>query len=117
MNKVNGIIICVIIIFLAGLYCIWNIHFSQDGEKVVVQKNNMVTAAYSLSEDIEVAIDSTGRCIPGGNEYTNLLVISDGYAYIREADCPDKICVNTKPICHIGEAVCCLPNGIIVSIE
>ncbi len=50
------------------------------------------------------------------NEGTNKLIISDGEAYIAEADCPDKICVHSGKIAFTGERIVCLPNKVLVEI-
>ena len=54
------------------------------------------------------------------NNGSNVLVIEDGAAYMREANCPDKFskngCVNTGKIFYVGQTIVCLPNKIIVEI-
>ena len=47
----------------------------------------------------------------------NFLVIEDGKAYVSEADCPDKICVDHAPISRVGETIVCLPHGVVIAIE
>ena len=47
----------------------------------------------------------------------NLLIIEDGAASIEEASCPDKICVNHKPVDKKGETLVCLPNKVVVEIQ
>ena len=34
-----------------------------------------------------------------------------------EADCNDKICVNTRPARKDGQSVVCLPNRVVVEIR
>lgn len=54
------------------------------------------------------------------NNGSNVLVIENGEAYMREADCPDKFskngCVNAGRISYVGQTIVCLPNKIIVEI-
>ena len=54
------------------------------------------------------------------NNGSNVLVIEDSVAYMREANCPDKFskngCVNTGKISYVGQTIVCLPNKIIVEI-
>lgn len=54
------------------------------------------------------------------NNGSNVLVIENGTAYMREANCPDKFskngCVNTGKISYVGQTIVCLPNKIIVEI-
>ena len=62
-----------------------------------------------LAKDTEMRIEGYG----GGY---NILVINDGRAYIKEASCPDLVCVHTG---HADElkSVVCAPNRVVISIE
>jgi len=77
-----------------------------DGATVVVSVNGEHVAEYSLSRDGEYSIN-------GG---TNILVIKNGMAYMKHADCPDKLCVNTGKICRTSEKIVCLPNRVMVEV-
>jgi hypothetical protein len=43
--------------------------------------------------------------------------ISDGYARIAEADCPDKLCVKDGMISKPGQSLVCLPNKVVVEVK
>ena len=47
---------------------------------------------------------------------SNVLMIKDGRAQMKSADCPDQICVRQKAISKEGESIICLPNKVVVSI-
>lgn len=47
----------------------------------------------------------------------NIVVIEHGKAFVREANCPDKICVNHSEISNVGESIICLPHKLIVEIK
>lgn len=60
--------------------------------------------------------DTTERIqLPDGSY--NVLVIKDGKADITEASCPDRICVEHRPVDKKNESIVCLPNKVIVVIE
>lgn len=80
--------------------------FRREGKSVRVEENGKVIAIYSLSRDGEYPLN-------GG---TNILVISGGAAYFKEADCPDKTCVRTGKLTHVGESAVCLPNRLSVTV-
>ncbi|MDE6054309.1 MAG: NusG domain II-containing protein [Lachnospiraceae bacterium] len=63
---------------------------------------------YSLSEEQSIAID--------GELGHNRLVIEDGSAYMAGADCPDKYCMDYKPIAKGGETIICLPHKLVVEV-
>jgi len=82
---------------------------SRAGMTVVVRVSGSVVASYPLSEDREVEI-------AGADGGTNLLVIRDGGAHIRDASCPDRLCVGMGVIRRTGQSIICLPNRVVVEI-
>ena len=46
----------------------------------------------------------------------NVLWIHNGMADMKNADCPDKICVNHQSISKARETIVCLPNKVVVEI-
>ena len=60
-----------------------------------------------LSEGREQVILSNG--------HTLTLVIEAGQAFVKEADCPDKICVG-HPISKSGQTIICVPAHVIIEI-
>ncbi len=77
------------------------------GERVVVEIDGAQAAVYSLAIDGEYPLN-------GG---TNILVIENGEAYLRYADCPDKVCVHTGKIKYEGQTIVCLPNRLSVTVR
>jgi len=79
---------------------------SGSGEAMLeVTSGSSVIGIYSLNEDREISIEDK-----------NIIVIKDGQAYMAEADCPDKLCVNSKPISSRGQSIVCLPNRVVLKI-
>ncbi len=78
----------------------------KDGAFVRVTVNGKEEALYSLSSDGEYPL-CDGK---------NTLVIEDGRAYIKSADCPDKLCVKYGKISKCGERIVCLPNKLMAEI-
>lgn len=79
------------------------------GGKAVVFIDGKESASYSLNEELTVPVETEN----GGY---NLLEIKDGKANIKEASCPDKICVNHHPVNKNGQTLVCLPNKVVVEI-
>ena len=80
---------------------------STVGSTVVVSVDGRKVAEYSLH------VDGT-YYLNGG---TNVLVIEDGYAYMKEANCPGfQDCVEKGKISYVGQSITCLPNKLIVEI-
>ena len=81
----------------------------KHGGQVQVRVDGDVVMEYALDRDRTVEI----KGYQGG---TNLLVIENGAACIREASCPDHLCVNMGWIDKTGQTVVCLPNRLVVEI-
>lgn len=64
---------------------------------------------FPLNEERELVV-----CSDYGS---NTVVIEQGRAYVREADCPDKICVGMREIAHGGEIICCLPHRLFLTVK
>jgi hypothetical protein len=44
-------------------------------------------------------------------------VIENNTARIKEADCPDELCVHQKEISKTGESIICLPHKLVIRIS
>lgn len=99
------ILIALLLIFALSAFIITEL-LRDDGAFVRVSVDGEVVAEYSLAVDGEYALN-------GG---TNILVIENGEAYIRWADCPKQICVKDGKISRTGERITCLENRVIVEV-
>ena len=96
----NDIILAVAIVLIATVGLLLFVLTKEEGSTVAVKIDGVVTDTYPLSENIEVLI-KTGE----NDENINVLTIEDGKASISEADCPDKICVETRAVSFVGETI------------
>ena len=79
-----------------------------EGAYAVVVVDKVETATYPLNVDTEIRLENDGSY--------NILVIENGSAKIKEASCPDKLCVKQHEIKFNGETLVCLPNKTTVKI-
>lgn len=105
MKKIEYIIISGILLFATTLYGIISLT-KKPGGTVVVRVNGEQVAEYSLMVNGEYELN-------GG---TNILHIEDGQAWLIDATCPDKLCVNFGKISFNGETITCLPNKLTVTV-
>lgn len=111
-NKVrNDVILVTVIVIIAVAVLLFINATKVQGDKVVVKINGVETEAYSLSEDTKFEI-ITGK----DNENINVVVIENGKARVTEADCPDGICKDYRPISFVGETIVCLPHKVVIEI-
>ena len=106
----KDILFILILLLLAGIiWCLYALIHNNGDNVVVVTRDGEVVEQYSLSED-NVYI------IPYGEEY-NLLMISNGEAFVTDADCPDGLCIRQRAISRNGESIICLPHKLVIQVE
>ena len=106
MKKKDFIIVAAVLVVAAVLALVFYFTGTKTSNAVQVKVDGVVTGTYSLAEDREVPIDT---------EYGhNLLVIEDGAAYMKEADCPDGYCMDQGRISKGGKTIVCLPHKVVV---
>ena len=90
------------------------------GSAVIVTVDGHFYGSYPLNEECKIIITpshgSRGRSGSKEEDFTNTLVIKNGFAEMTGADCPDQICVKHRPVHKTGETIICLPHKVIVRI-
>lgn len=107
----NDIVFIVALLIVCAIGLIYLFIFRESGDKVKVTVGGDLYGVYSLSQDMEEDI-RTGE----NGEQLNRLVIRDGKAYMERATCPDKICVNHRPVFRNSESIVCLPNRVVITV-
>ncbi|MCI9005948.1 MAG: NusG domain II-containing protein [Lachnospiraceae bacterium] len=87
----------------------WYLSAGTQKAEAVVEVDGQEEGRYPLDQDTSVEIQ-----LEDGSY--NRLEIKDGRADITEASCPDKICVDHRPVSRRGESLVCLPNKVVVEI-
>ena len=114
LKKADIVLICLLILLsllpllafgkpAAAVYA----EIRQDG-RVLEQ---IPLTGHAGSREIPVTFNHNGR------EEHNLIRIENEKIAIIEADCPDKICVQTGAISRPGEVIACLPHKLIIEIK
>ena len=104
----NDLFLIIGIVVLAVLMLVVFVRSAAGGGEAVLEitSGSSVYGVYPLNEDREISIEDK-----------NTVIIKDGQAFMAEADCPDKLCVNSKPISSRGQSIVCLPNRIVLKIS
>ena len=103
--KKNDFILALLMIILSALLLVVGKATEKEGETVKIYLDNEEFASVPLSEDCEISVNGT-----------NVVVVKDGKAFMKSADCPDKICVRKSPISSAGRDIVCLPNRVTVRV-
>ena len=78
------------------------------GQYIKIEHNSKLVGEYPLNEDKEIVLEDPGQY--------NKVVIKNGKAYMKEANCRDQICVHMKEINVDGETIVCLPNRVYIEV-
>lgn len=79
---------------------------SEKGTKAEIRHDGKIYATVLLSEEKVISVNGK-----------NTVVVHDNEVYIKEADCPDKLCVKSGKISLKGQEIICLPNKVTVRIK
>ncbi len=107
VSKRDLVFILILLVVSIMLILIMNFN-KKTGYNVIISANGKTIKTLSLDKDEEYVFE----CDKG----YNIVAIKDGAVYVKEADCPDKICVNHKKISNVGETIICLPHRLVVEI-
>lgn len=104
----TDIILCVAILSVC-LIGIILIRLTRDnGYNVNIMIDGKLKDSYKLNENREFDVVSELG--------SNHVVIADGYVYVTNADCPDKVCVEHYKIGKDGETIICLPHKLVIEV-
>ena len=99
----KDLIIIVFLVLIVIITMMLNSHDSGDIVRITI--NNEVYGQYDLHKNQTINIHDE-----------NIIVIQDNEVYMKEANCPDKLCVNQGNIDISGESIICLPHQLVVEI-
>lgn len=105
--KKNDLLLLATVLIVAGVCFGMRLLQGGDGAVVTVRVDGEITERLELDKDQVLDVN-------GG---TNKIEIKDGKVHMREADCPDQLCVHQKSIQYNNESIICLPNKVVVQIE
>lgn len=109
LQKKDKILILYVIIMSMILFIIIGFLQHKEGEKVCITIDGLLYGEYNLTENQVITIDE-----PFGH---NQIRIENGMVFMSEADCPDKYCIEYKPISKTNETIICLPHKLVVEVK
>jgi len=110
LSKTDIIILAIVLVTaIAGVFLMNT--FTHDGFIVKISQQGEVVEELFLEED-----ERQEFVVKGENGEKNVVVVEKGIAYIKSANCEDKLCVKKGGIEHVGESIVCLPNDVVVEI-
>lgn len=107
--KKNDFILIVSLLLVSVVIIIAINIFKQEGSKIIISVDGKEVEILDLNRDATFSIK-------GENGSFNDIEIKDGSVSMVNASCPDKICVEHRPIHYNHETIVCLPNKVVVEI-
>ncbi len=107
----NDIIFVGILLLIVSIIGVYLFFFQKSGDLVKITIDGTLYGVYPLEKDDEIEI-RTGA----DHEHLNLLMIENGRAYVKTANCPDGICVAHRPIFRDHESIACLPHRVVITV-
>ena len=112
MNRRFGKNDVIFISFLAVFciaVCVWVYKGGAvEGSNIVITVDGKEYGTYSLLEEQTITI--------GEGDTKNIIEIRAGKAYMKEASCPDQLCVDQNEITFDKESIICLPNKVVITV-
>lgn len=107
-HKFDIIVAAVLILAAVISYIIVSVVNSEKAGKIEVVIDGRTEYTYPLDKDGEYDIEN--------DKFINVIVVKDGRVSMKEADCPDKLCVKQGAISKNGQSIICLPHKLVVKI-
>lgn len=108
--KRDIMLIATLIIVCVAAFLIINFVVKKDGITAAVKVDGNIVYMLPLEKNASVTVEG----YQGGS---NTVVIENGTVYMKDADCPDKLCEKTGKISKNGETIVCLPHRVVVEIQ
>ncbi|MBQ6908213.1 MAG: NusG domain II-containing protein [Clostridia bacterium] len=104
MKKNDFIFILSVLLVLAVSFPIIK-NSAKDGNTVRITVDGKVFTEKPLSENCEIHINGT-----------NTAVIENGAVYMKDASCPDKLCMHQGKAYDSSKKIICLPNKVVIEV-
>lgn len=104
LKKADKIVLASVLLF-SVIVALFMFVFKNNGKSVVIKQQNRVVCSLPLNKETVYELEH------------NTVVIKNGKAFVKSADCPDQICVKHKKISKSGESIVCLPNRVIIEVK
>ena len=128
----NDLILLAACLLIAGLVSLIVHATGRDGSVLSVMYDSNIVYSHPLDRDGYLIITyDDGLKVVFEDQYDvdlinnteineaaiNVIQIADGHADMIYANCPDLICVHTRPISRTGTSIICLPHKITVTVS
>lgn len=110
IRKADIILVGIILLIALFISVIFLFFINKEGKYVCIKVDGVIVEQLDLSKNQTIKIN-------GYNGGENIVQINNGYVFMQESDCPDKLCVKMGGISRTGESIVCLPHRVVIEIE
>ncbi len=110
IKKRDFIIIAVILLAACIFYFVYNMQSDKGTAKAEIYYESELVMTVMLNKNEDRAFK-----LPQ-NENVVFHLYEDGSIRFEESNCPDKVCIKSGKLRHIGSSAACLPNKVILKI-
>lgn len=107
-GKNDVIFISFLVLFCVGVGLAVYKGGAVEGSSITITIDGAEYGTYSLLEEQTITIEQNGAL--------NIIEIKDGEAFMKEASCPDQLCVDQNEISFDKESIICLPNKVVITV-
>ncbi|KAF1085542.1 hypothetical protein SPSYN_01685 [Sporotomaculum syntrophicum] len=115
MNRVNKLIYAILAILIIGSFigvAVYEQMLKGQAPVAVIYKDKQIFQRVYLTKSINKQIN-----VRDSDGHYNLVEIKDGQVRVKEADCPNKLCIKAGWLNKPGQMAVCIPNRVSVVIE
>lgn len=103
----------IVFIFLLSAAAIFAMNYGKSGSRTAEIYQN---GALLYTIDLNTVTESYEITVNGENGAYNIILVEQGQISMKEASCPDKLCVHMGKIHNASLPVTCLPNKVVLRI-
>lgn len=107
--------IFILLIFTFSAAALWYNNSQHNNSKKMATIYQNGTALYTF--DLSQITEPQEITITGENGAYNLILVEPGCISIKDASCPDHLCVHMGKITASALPITCLPNKVVISIS
>jgi hypothetical protein len=108
----DALVYLFILLLIAGSFAgLYQLGRGSVTNRVAVEIDGKVWGTYDIPASGEEVVH-----IDAGSDRYNIMVITQSGVMIREANCPDQICVTWGNISRPGQTIVCLPHKVVIRI-
>lgn len=112
-DKIAAILIIALIAISAISVFLYKQHIKSSHHIANIKQDGKVIKTI----DLDTVKEAQEIRVPYNGNHFNVIEVLPGKIRIKDADCPDKVCVKTGWISEPGQSSVCLPHRLMITIE